>query len=199
MPRNESDDVRVSDAKQQNNDDKLRQEYESNPIEISNIQRLVLSVGSSVAALFNPHRYGSLTAAIVFFFQSGIDYNIFHSRKYSHDMIACLGETTGIKALHRTLDMMKASDEGTQILLDKPRINTTTVDIDALGCMPIDTLGFYYKKFLDDNVSEAADNTILILCKSIVVSSCAESNAGLTNASKIHKRSGINVCDDTIS
>lgn len=134
----------------------------------------------------------------LFFFNAGIDYNISHSRKYSHDMIACLGETTGMKALQRTLDMMKASDEGTQILLDKPRINTTTVDIDALGCMPIDTLGFYYKKFLDDNVS-AADNTIQILCKSIVYSSHAESNAGLTNASKIHKRSGINVCDDTIS
>lgn len=42
---------------QQNNDDKLRQEFESNRIEISNFQRLILSAGSSVAALINPHRY----------------------------------------------------------------------------------------------------------------------------------------------
>lgn len=72
---------------------------------------------------------------------------------YSHDMIACLGETTGIKSLQRTLNTMKESQEGTQILLDKPRINTKTVDIAALGCLPVDTFGFYYKKFLDDNVS----------------------------------------------
>lgn len=72
-------------------------------------------------------------------------------------MIACLGETTGIKSLQKTLNMMKLSEEGTHILLKKPRINTTTVDIDALGCMPVDTLGFYYKKFLDENVSETID------------------------------------------
>lgn len=68
-------------------------------------------------------------------------------------MIACLGETTGIKSLQRTLNTMKESREGTQILLEKPRINTKTIDIAALGCLPVDTFGFYYKKFLDDNVS----------------------------------------------
>lgn len=73
-------------------------------------------------------------------------------------MIACLGETTGIKSLQHTLDMMKASVEGTQILLHKPRINTTTVDIDALGSLPENTLGFCYNKFLNDNVSAATKN-----------------------------------------
>lgn len=70
-------------------------------------------------------------------------------------MIACLGETTGIQSLQRTLSAMKESEEGRQILLEKPRINTIAIDIDALGCLPVDTFGFYYKKFLDDNVSEA--------------------------------------------
>lgn len=111
-------------------------------------------------------------------------------------MIACLGETTGIDSLKQTLNTMKASEEGTHILLDKPRINTKAVDIDALGCMPVDTLGFYYKKFLDDNVSGTAEDTICIfhLFKFIF----AESNARLTDASEIHKRSGTNVCDDTV-
>lgn len=78
---------------------------------------------------------------------------MFSSPKHSHDMIACLGETTGLKSLQCTLNTMKESEEGTRILLEKPRINTKTVDIDALGRLPVDTFGFYYKQFLDDNVS----------------------------------------------
>lgn len=77
-------------------------------------------------------------------------------------MIACLGETTGIKSLQITLNAMKESVEGQRILLEKPRINTTTVDIDALGNLPVNTLGFYYNKFLDDNVSDATKITICI-------------------------------------
>lgn len=84
-------------------------------------------------------------------------------------MIACLGETTGIKSLQRTLNMMKGSEEGTQILLEKPRINTSTIDIDALGCLPIDTFGFYYHKFLEDNVSEPPTNFVFVFFCNFIV------------------------------
>ncbi|XP_055315723.1 uncharacterized protein LOC129575755 [Sitodiplosis mosellana] len=93
-------------------------------IHISNFQRLILSVGSSVAALVNPHR---------------------------HDMIACLGETTGIEVLQKTLQLMKVSPEGSQILAERPRINSEIIDLNALGRLPTDTFGYAYKKFLDDN------------------------------------------------
>lgn len=77
-------------------------------------------------------------------------------------MIACLGETTGIEALQKTLQLMKDSPEGSQILDERPRINSKTIDLDALGRQPSDTFGYAYKKFLDDNVSinyERINNT----------------------------------------
>lgn len=67
-------------------------------------------------------------------------------------MIACLGETTGLDTLQNILQVMKNSPEGVQILTDKPRINSKTIDLDALGQLPVDTFGYAYKKFLDDNV-----------------------------------------------
>lgn len=67
-------------------------------------------------------------------------------------MIACLGETTGLDTLQNVLQVMKNSPEGIQILTDKPRINSKTIDLDALGKLPVDTFGYAYKKFLDDNV-----------------------------------------------
>lgn len=67
-------------------------------------------------------------------------------------MIACLGETTGIDTLENLLKLMRSSDEGLLILKDLPRINTTTVDLEALGTLPSNTFGYAYKRFLDDNV-----------------------------------------------
>lgn len=71
-------------------------------------------------------------------------------------MIACLGETTGLDTLQAILQAMKNSPEGIQILSDKPRINSKTIDLEALGKLPVDTFGYAYKKFLDDNVSIGA-------------------------------------------
>lgn len=79
--------------------------------------------------------------------------NLCFSRiRLRHDMIACLGETTGLDTLQTVLQVMKNSPEGVQILADKPRINSKTIDLDALGKLPVDTFGYAYKKFLDDNV-----------------------------------------------
>lgn len=68
-------------------------------------------------------------------------------------MIACLGETTGVDALTKILNQMRSTEEGTRILLDRPRINSRAIDLDALKRLPEDTYGFAYRKFLDDNVN----------------------------------------------
>lgn len=68
-------------------------------------------------------------------------------------MIACLGETTGEHALQQILHIMRASDEGQRILQQKPRINTSTVNLGRLRQLPENTFGRAYVQFLDDNVS----------------------------------------------
>lgn len=93
-------------------------------IETTKFQRILLQVGSSIASLVNPHR---------------------------HDMIACLGETSGVDALRTILQTMKESTEGMEILSERPRINSRVIDLEALGRLPNDTFGYAYKKFLDDN------------------------------------------------
>lgn len=102
-------------------------EFNANRIPLTDIQRFILSAGSSVAALLNPRR---------------------------HDMIACLGETTGHDALCKMLICMKSNDEGLQILKDQPRINTKTVDLDKLSRLEQNKFGYQYYKFLKDNVSK---------------------------------------------
>lgn len=68
-------------------------------------------------------------------------------------MIACLGETTGLAALQAQLAAMGACTEGARILARKPRINSKTIDLQALDELPESTFGYQYKKFLRDNVS----------------------------------------------
>lgn len=68
-------------------------------------------------------------------------------------MIACLGETTGVPALQNIHYHMRNSEEGRQILADKPRINTRTVDMESLRKLPENTLGFHYVSFLEKYVS----------------------------------------------
>ncbi|XP_050072781.1 uncharacterized protein LOC126560874 [Anopheles maculipalpis] len=104
--------------------DEFTKEFHRNRIEVSDIQRLILSAGSSLAALIDPRR---------------------------HDMIACLGETTGREALEKMLYYMRLSEEGQQILSEKPRINTRTVDMEALKTLPENTFGYTYVKFMEDN------------------------------------------------
>ncbi|EDV97003.1 ubiquinone biosynthesis protein COQ4 homolog, mitochondrial [Drosophila grimshawi] len=104
--------------------DAFEREYLKQRIQITPFQRLLLGAGSSLASLLDPHR---------------------------HDMIACLGETTGENALWNILDTMQASEEGRRILVEKPRINTRTIDLKRLEAMPPDTFGATYAKFLKDN------------------------------------------------
>lgn len=121
----EIDDEPDADTPKQEMDDFTREFYDKR-IKITEFQRLLLAAGSSVAAILDPRR---------------------------HDMIACLGETTGEDALRRMLNIMESTDEGREILTEKPRINTSTVNLDELKNLPNDTFGHHYFKFLDDNVN----------------------------------------------
>lgn len=105
--------------------DDFTKEFLSNQIKVSGFQKVLLSAGSSIAALLDPRR---------------------------QDMIACLGETTGEKALEKILDQMRQSEEGRIILKEKPRINTKTVNLAELKQLPEVTFGYHYYKFLKDNV-----------------------------------------------
>lgn len=87
-------------------------------------QRTILTFGAAAAALLDPRR---------------------------HDMVAVLGETTGRAALARIHTAMARDAEGSKILVDKPRISSATIDLDALSKLPKDTLGRKYVSFLEDN------------------------------------------------
>uniref|UniRef100_A0A0W0FA33 4-hydroxy-3-methoxy-5-polyprenylbenzoate decarboxylase n=1 Tax=Moniliophthora roreri TaxID=221103 RepID=A0A0W0FA33_MONRR len=64
-------------------------------------------------------------------------------------MVAALGETTAGPALPRLRDIMLKSDEGRQILKDRPRINTETIDMAALAKLPEGTFGRSYITWLE--------------------------------------------------
>ncbi|XP_075164459.1 coenzyme Q4 [Haematobia irritans] len=104
--------------------DAFTEEFMQNRIEINRFQKILLGAGSSIAALIDPRR---------------------------HDMIACLGETTGDHALQQIQFTMRSSAEGQRILEQKPRINTRTINLDKLRQLPKNTFGSVYVKFLDDN------------------------------------------------
>lgn len=118
--------IKEDDAPEPEDLDAFTREFLGNRIKMTDFQKMLLTAGSSIAALLNPRR---------------------------HDMIACLGETTGEEALQKVLRVMQESEEGRQILSEKPRINTKTVNLNDLKSMPVDSFGYHYHKFLEDNVS----------------------------------------------
>lgn len=64
-------------------------------------------------------------------------------------MVAALGETTAGPALPRLRDLMLESAEGRKILKDRPRINTSTVDMSKLAQCPEGTFGKAYITWLE--------------------------------------------------
>lgn len=127
--------------------DEFTREFMRNRIEMTPFQKLLLSAGSSIAALWDPRRF-------VFTCAHGRkkEYTFLLFLLNRHDMIACLGETTGEQALQNILHKMKATEEGQRILQHKPRINTRSVDIERLRKLPENTFGRAYISFLDFNV-----------------------------------------------
>jgi ubiquinone biosynthesis protein Coq4 len=97
--------------------------YDSH-IPTTGLQKLILAAGSSLMSLADPWR---------------------------HDMVAVSAETTGHYALMRMMQKMRSSDEGRQILDEKPVINTTTVNFDQLRDMPVSSFGHQYAEFMIRN------------------------------------------------
>ncbi|XP_033332177.2 ubiquinone biosynthesis protein COQ4 homolog, mitochondrial [Megalopta genalis] len=98
--------------------------YAMDRIDLTPLQRAVLTMGAAAISFTNPFR---------------------------GDMIACLGETTGSEALVHCRQQMLATAEGRRILDEQPRISTATVDLDALKRLPKGTVGRTYREFLDAN------------------------------------------------
>ena len=64
-------------------------------------------------------------------------------------MVAAFGELTAGPILPRLRDKMLASEEGRAILKERPRINTHTVDMEALSKLPEGTFGRAYIAWLE--------------------------------------------------
>lgn len=82
-------------------------------------------------------------------------------------MVAALGETTAGPALPRLRDIMLDSPEGRKILRERPRINSSTVDMNQLAQYPEGTFGRAYVTWLErcgvtpDTRSPVSPNFIL--------------------------------------
>lgn len=103
---------------------KFENDFDATRIPVTETQRFLLGIGSSIMSLVNPRRA---------------------------DMIAIMGETTGIRAAQYMLNRMKEDPEGNRILSEKPRISSSTVDLLELSQLPEGTLGKKYFDFLQTN------------------------------------------------
>lgn len=93
-------------------------------IPLTDLQKLLLTIGSGVAAIIDPYR---------------------------HDLVADFGETTGHSALKWIHKQMLANEEGRRILREKPRLRSDRIDYNRLKSLPKDTFGYHYSKFYLDN------------------------------------------------
>lgn len=67
-------------------------------------------------------------------------------------MVAVCGETTGLSALKYMQRKMQADQVGQSLLETRPRINSSTVDMDRLRKLGADTFGRQYVNMLDKYV-----------------------------------------------
>ncbi|GAA6009124.1 hypothetical protein JCM11491_005759 [Sporobolomyces phaffii] len=93
-------------------------------VAINPFQRALLAVGSAVMGLADTSR---------------------------HDMIAVLSETTSGPFLARLRDEMLQSASGRALLRDRPRITSSSVDLDRLAHLGPNTFGKKYVEWLDRN------------------------------------------------
>ncbi|KAA1477148.1 ubiquinone biosynthesis protein COQ4 mitochondrial [Dentipellis sp. KUC8613] len=91
-------------------------------IPLNGFEKGFLAVGSAFMALANPRR---------------------------GDLVAALGDTTAGPVLPILRDRMLESAEGRRILKDRPRINSTTVDMQKLAQLPEGTFGRTYITWLE--------------------------------------------------
>ncbi|XP_077399033.1 ubiquinone biosynthesis protein COQ4 homolog, mitochondrial [Vanacampus margaritifer] len=105
-------------------DSRYHEELYPGHVPTSPMQKALLAVGSGVAALQDPYR---------------------------HDMVAVLGETTGHLALLNLRDRMRNDPEGCGILMERPRIRLSTLDLQKMASLPEGSFGREYFRFLEDN------------------------------------------------
>jgi len=93
-------------------------------VKLNPLQKGLMALGTGLSSFFDPTRAES---------------------------IAVFGEVTADCALKTMHQKMRADPEGAIILIDKPRINSEDIDIDALSKLPEGTFGREYVKFLRVN------------------------------------------------
>ena len=130
--------------------------YETH-IPTTSVQKLLLSVGSSLAAIIDPYTRDGENLNLVIIIWIVIVIMI-------ADMVAVFGETTGHQALKSLERRMSLSTEGLEILSDRPVLNSSTMNQDELWNLPPNTFGYHYVKFMDDNVSFDINSTVIVIC-----------------------------------
>ncbi|WPK25112.1 hypothetical protein PUMCH_002415 [Australozyma saopauloensis] len=97
-------------------------EYPSH-VPLYNVEKFMMFVGSGIGAYFHPER---------------------------NEFIVGLGESTAIKPVLRRLQKQMLSDPvGRQILKERPRMTSTSLDLDYLKSLPPNTIGNTYVKWLE--------------------------------------------------
>ena len=91
-------------------------------VPLSGIQRGLLTAVSAITALMDPKRA---------------------------DMVAALGETTGLNALQKLRAQMKSNPTGSEILQDRPTITEESLNLNELRNLPTNTFGYAYVNWMD--------------------------------------------------
>ncbi|CAM6127472.1 unnamed protein product [Calypogeia fissa] len=99
----------------------FQQPWQGARVPLNAWQHVAVAAGSAVGAALNPARA---------------------------DLVAALGETTGSLAFRRILARMRRSYEGQKVLLERPRVTSTSMA--RAWDMPSNTLGAAYAKFMGD-------------------------------------------------
>lgn len=100
----------------------------------------------SKVVLYETHTPTSPTQKILLSLVSAI--SVFTNPERA-DMLATLGEVTGRNALQRLHARMCSDRVGIRILIEKPSIRSTHIDINYLRSLPSHTFGYAYSQFMD--------------------------------------------------
>lgn len=92
-------------------------------VPLYNFEKLLMFLGSSMGSYFHPER---------------------------NEFIVGLGESTALPVVLRSIQKQMLSDKvGREILRDKPRITSTSLDLEYLRSLPENSIGNNYVKWLD--------------------------------------------------
>jgi ubiquinone biosynthesis protein COQ4 len=102
-------------------------------VPLSTTERVLLAFGSAFMSLYNPWRGGVSILDTI-----------------DIDMVAALGEATASPFfINKLRDTMLLDPTGRRILRDKPRITSTSLDVEKLRQLPHNTIGREYARWLE--------------------------------------------------